>query len=99
MSPAPARLYATTGTAFVRLDEDPDGWTLVPALPESGAYCLAVDPADAETVYVGHVPGGVRKTTDGGVRWSDCGLTEQQVFSIAVSVRMKVGLCLPLISS
>ena len=86
MSPSPARLYATTGTSFVRLDEGPDGWTLGHALPDSGAQCLALDPADTDTVYVGLVAGGVRKTDDGGETWSDCGLAEQQVFSIAVSV-------------
>ena len=85
MSPSPDRLYGTTGTSFVRLDEGPDGWSLAHALQDSGAQCLALDPADTETVYVGLVSGGVRKTTDGGETWSDCGLPEQQVFSIAVS--------------
>jgi len=84
MSPSPDRLYGTTGTSFVRLDEGPDGWSLAHALQDSGAQCLALDPADAETVYVGLVSGGVRKTTDGGETWSDCGLPGQQVFSIAV---------------
>jgi photosystem II stability/assembly factor-like uncharacterized protein len=80
-----ARLYATTGTSFVRLDEGSDEWSLAHALPDSGAQCLALDPSDAETVYVGLVSGGVRKTTDGGETWSDSALAEQQVFSIAVS--------------
>jgi photosystem II stability/assembly factor-like uncharacterized protein len=79
------RLYATTGASFVRLDEGPDGWSLSHSLPEGGAQCLALDPADTETVYVGLGAGGVRKTTDGGETWSDGGLAEQQVFSIAVS--------------
>ena len=85
MSPSPARLYATTGTSFVRLDEGPDGWTPAHALPDSGAQCLAVDPSDPDVVYVGLAAGGVRKTTDGGETWSECGLADEQVFSVAVS--------------
>jgi BNR/Asp-box repeat len=84
MSSSPARLYGTTGTSFVRLDEGTDGWAVTPALPDSGAQCLALDPADPDTVYVGHASGGVSKTTDGGATWSDSRLAEQQVFSVAV---------------
>jgi hypothetical protein len=80
-----ARLYATTGTSFARLDETPDGWSVELSLPDSTAQCLALDPADADTVYVGLDAGGVRKTTDGGSTWVDLGLAEQQVYSVAVS--------------
>jgi photosystem II stability/assembly factor-like uncharacterized protein len=80
-----ARLYATTGSSFARLDETPDGWTVEASLPESGAQCLALDPEDFDTVYVGLGAGGVRKTTDGGRTWTDAGLAGQQVFSVAVS--------------
>jgi photosystem II stability/assembly factor-like uncharacterized protein len=80
-----ARLYATTGSSFVRLDETPDGWTVEASLPESAAQCLAMDPEDPDIVYVGLGAGGVRKTTDGGHAWADAGLAEQQVFSVAVS--------------
>ena len=66
MSTLPTRLYGTTGSSFVRLEEGPDGWTLAHALPDSGAQCLAVDPSDPDVVYVGLVSDGVRKTTDGG---------------------------------
>src|SRR5262245_59264505 len=85
MSSSRARLYGTTGTSFFRLDEGPDTWAVVHALPDSGAQCLALDPADADTVYVGLGSGGVRKTTDGGETWEDSGLSEHQVFSVAVS--------------
>ncbi len=85
MTSSPSRLYGTTGTSFVRLDEQPIGWTIAHALADSGAQCLALDPSDADTVYVGLLSGGVRKTTDGGETWSDCGLAAQQVFSVAVS--------------
>ena len=55
------------------------------ALADSGAQCLALDPADGETVYVGSAEGGVRKTTDGGRTWAEQGLDERQIFSVAVS--------------
>jgi BNR/Asp-box repeat len=80
-----ARLYATTGMSFARLDETPDGWTAGLSLPDSTAQCLALDPGDSDTVYVGLGAGGVRKTTDGGSTWANLGLAEQQVFSVAVS--------------
>jgi hypothetical protein len=80
-----ARLYATTGTSFARLDETPNGWKVEPSLRDSTAQCLALDPDDADTVYVGLGAGGVRKTTDGARTWIDLGLAEQQVFSVAVS--------------
>ena len=80
-----ARLYATTGTSFARLDETPDGWAVELALPDCPAQCLALDPRDPDTVYVGLGAGGVRKTMDGGCTWADLGLADQQVFSVAVS--------------
>jgi BNR/Asp-box repeat protein len=85
MSSSSARLYGTTGTSFVRLDEDAQGWTSTHALPDSGAQCLALDPADADVVYVGHVSGGLSKTTDAGDTWSDRMLAAHDVFSVAVS--------------
>jgi photosystem II stability/assembly factor-like uncharacterized protein len=68
-----------------RLDERPGGWDVKLSLEDSGAQCLALDPADPETVFVGLNGGGVRKTTDGGRTWSESGLAEQQIFSVAVS--------------
>ena len=61
-----ACLYATTGTSFARLDETPNGWKVESSLRDSTAQCLALDPNDPDTVYVGLGAGGVRKTTDGG---------------------------------
>ena len=51
----------------------------------SGVQCLAVDPADPETVFVGLREGGVRRSVDGGRSWVDCELPEPAVFSLAVS--------------
>src|SRR5437879_2131343 len=79
------RLYAATGDAIARLDESGDGWRVQLSLRASGAQCLAVDPADRDTVYAGLREGGVSRTRDGGASWDDCGLPEPAVFSVAVS--------------
>ena len=81
------RLYLATGDRIARLDEDESGqaWTVELSLPGSGAQCLAVDPADSDIVYAGLREGGVRRTTDGGRSWVDCGLPEPGVFSLGVS--------------
>jgi len=79
------RLYAATGDGIVRVDEAGDGWTVEGSLPDSGAQCLAVDPADPDGVYAGLRTGGVRRSVDGGRSWVDCTLPEPGVFSLAVS--------------
>jgi photosystem II stability/assembly factor-like uncharacterized protein len=79
------RLYAATGDSVARLDETRGGWAVEQSLEDSGTQCLALDPADPETVYVGLNGGGVRKTTDGGRTWEESGLEGEQVFSVAVS--------------
>jgi photosystem II stability/assembly factor-like uncharacterized protein len=80
-----ARLYAATGDGFVRLDEAGKVWTVALSLSGSGAQCLAVDPADPDTVFAGPRGGGVRRSVDGGRSWIDCELPEPAVFSLAVS--------------
>ena len=80
-----ARLYAATGDGFARLDEAGETWTVELALSGSGAQCLAVDPADPETVFVGLRADGVRRSVDGGRTWTDCKLPDPAVFSLAVS--------------
>jgi hypothetical protein len=79
------RLYAATGDGIARLDERDGSWTVEVALAGSGAQCLAVDPADTETVFAGLREGGVRRSRDGGRMWEDCGLPSPGVFSLAVS--------------
>src|SRR5919201_6252537 len=80
-----ARLYAATGDAIARLDEQDGTWTVELSLAGSGAQCLAVDPADRDTVYAGLRNTGVRRTRDGGRTWVDCALPEPGAFSLAVS--------------
>jgi len=78
-------LYAATGDEIARLDEVGDAWTVESSLPGSGVQCLAVDPEDPHTVFVGLRKGGVRRSVDGGRNWTDCELPEPAVFSLAVS--------------
>jgi hypothetical protein len=80
-----ARLYAATGDGIARLEEAGGDWAVELCLSGSGAQCLAVDPADANTVYAGLREGGVRRTTDAGGSWVDCALPEPGVYSLAVS--------------
>ena len=79
------RLYAATGDAIVRIDESEGAWTTELSLRGSGAQCVTVDPADPECVYAGLRSAGVHKSRDGGQTWTDCGLPEPEVFSLAVS--------------
>ncbi len=79
------RLWAATGDAVARLDENGGGWSVELMLDGSGAQCLAVDPADPDRVFAGLRDGGVRRTEDAGQSWQDCGLPEPAVFSLAVS--------------
>ena len=78
-------LYGATGDAIVRLDETNGGWKAERFLIGSGAQCLALDPADPDTVYAGLRGGRVRRTRDGGRSWVECQLPEPGVFSLAVS--------------
>ena len=66
------------------IDEDGDGCHVRLFLEGTKAQCLAADPSDADTVYVGLRETGIRKTTDGGATWHECELPEPGVFSLAV---------------
>ncbi len=79
------RLWAATGDAIARLDERNGAWDVSVSLEGSGAQCLAVDPADPDTVFAGLREQGLRRTRDGGETWEDVGLPEPGVFSLAVS--------------
>ena len=79
------RLWAATGDAIARLDEVGDRWVAETWLRGSGAQCLAVDPADGDTVFAGLREHGLRRTRDGGRTWQDVELPQPGVFSVAVS--------------
>lgn len=80
-----ARLYAATGDGIARLDEVGGAWTVALFLRGTLAQCLAIDPADPDTLYAGLREGGVRRSNDGGLTWADCALPEAGVFSVSVS--------------
>jgi len=80
-----ARLYAATGDGIARLDEADGEWRVEVFLRGSGAQCLAVDPADPDTLYAGLRAGGVCRSNDGGRGWVESELSESGVFSLAVS--------------
>ena len=77
--------YLATGDRFGRLDDLRADETPAWALEGSGAQCLAVDPGDAKTVFVGCRGGGLMRTRDGGKSWDRLELPESDVFSVAVS--------------
>jgi len=79
------RLYAATGDGIARLDEAGGEWRAELFLGGSGAQCLAVDPADPDTLYAGLRAGGVCRSDDGGRSWVESELPERGVFSLAAS--------------
>jgi photosystem II stability/assembly factor-like uncharacterized protein len=80
-----ARLFAATGDCLARLGEAGEAWKVEVSLSGSGAQCLAVDPADPDTIFVGLREDGLRRSVDGGRSWITCELPERAVFSLAVS--------------
>ncbi len=74
-------LLAVTGDAFARIEDEEVKVTLT----GSAAQCLARDPLDESTVYVGSRGRGVWKSEDGGDSWRQLGFPEPDVFSVAVS--------------
>jgi photosystem II stability/assembly factor-like uncharacterized protein len=80
-----SRVYLATGDRFGRIDGLESATEPAWSLEGSGARCLAVDPRDADAVYVGCRGGGVVRTGDGGRTWERLELPERDVFSVAVS--------------
>ena len=84
----PFRLFATTGSAVVRLDIHDDGRvTTATSLDGSGAQCIAVDPVDPDRVFVGTFDAGIYRTRDAGGSWERVShdLPHKRVLSIAIS--------------
>jgi photosystem II stability/assembly factor-like uncharacterized protein len=76
-------LFAATGDAVAILTGEAEGWTVALRLPGRGAQCLAVD--SGGVLYAGCRGGGLWQSEDGGETWSDLGLPQEDVFSVAVS--------------
>jgi photosystem II stability/assembly factor-like uncharacterized protein len=77
-----ARLYAAGGDAVSVVE---DG-SVEAGLRERGARCLAVDPEDPDTLYVGTSDEGLFKSVDGGKSWDGLsGIEHPRVPAVAVS--------------
>lgn len=62
-------------------------WKLInEGLTHPNVNCLAIDPKNTKTIYVGTVDGGIFKSTMGGLRWFaiNTGLTGTDVRSIVI---------------
>ncbi len=76
------RLYAAGDNAVSVVE----GGRVEVALEGRGARCLAVDPEDPDTLYVGTSDEGLLKSEDGGGNWDKLsGIEHPRVTSIAVS--------------
>jgi photosystem II stability/assembly factor-like uncharacterized protein len=79
-------LYAATGDAVARLRERDGVWRADLLLEGTGAQCLAVaSGSEPQSLLVGCRGNGIRHSDDAGASWSDLGLPERDVFSVAVS--------------
>jgi photosystem II stability/assembly factor-like uncharacterized protein len=79
---AVTRLYVAGGSA-VSIIEDGRFET---GLDGRGARCLAPDPQDPDTLYVGTTDEGIFKSEDGGRSWEDLsGIAHNRVTAVAVS--------------
>jgi hypothetical protein len=77
-----ARLYAAGGDAVSVVE----GGNIRTSLGERGARCLAVDPEDPDTIYVGTSDDGLFKSVDGGRSWDGLsGIEHPRVTAVAVS--------------
>jgi photosystem II stability/assembly factor-like uncharacterized protein len=83
-------LYAGTFQGLWKSTDGGESYVhLSPNLPDPNLLvsALAIDPADHDypgTVYAGTWGGGVLRSTDGGVTWSDLGLSGQGIVSLLV---------------
>jgi photosystem II stability/assembly factor-like uncharacterized protein len=78
-------LLAVTDSGLVRLTRDDDAWTATLLKADDRIQCVAVDPADATTVYIGSRGRGAWQSTDAGATWTDTQLAQPDVFALAVS--------------
>jgi photosystem II stability/assembly factor-like uncharacterized protein len=77
-----SRLYAAADRAVAVVEN----CTVELTLEECGARCLAVNPKDPDTVYVGTSDNGLFKSSDGGGSWERLsGVVHPRVTSVAVS--------------
>ena len=76
------RLYAVGNDAVAVIENGGTRFTL----EQRGARCVAVDPKDPDTLYVGTSGEGLFKCTDGGESWEELsGIEHPRVTAVAVS--------------
>jgi photosystem II stability/assembly factor-like uncharacterized protein len=76
------RLYAAAASAVTIVENG----RVEPALQGRGARCLAVDPEDPDTLYVGTSDEGIFKSSDGGKSWEGLsGVEHPRVTAVAIS--------------
>ncbi len=76
------RLYSAADSAVAIVQNG----RIETTLEDRGARCVAVDPADPETVYVGTTDEGLFKSEDGGESWEALsGVEHPRVTAVAVS--------------
>lgn len=84
----PGTLYFTDQSTLYKTTDGGDTWTglSLPAFALGSLNVLAVDPEQAETIYVGTGSGQVLKSIDAGAHWTSSvsGLPADGIFSIAV---------------
>ena len=77
-----ARLYAAGGNAVSVIENG----RVESGLDGRGARCLALDPEDPDTLYVGTSDAGIFKSEDGGGTWEQLsGIEHPRVTAVAVS--------------
>ncbi len=78
-------LLARTDHGLLRVTEEGRGWSAATLHSTALAQCVAVDPSDASTIYLGTRGEGVWKSRDAGRSWMRLGLPAGDVFALAVS--------------
>lgn len=77
---------ATTGSGIARASCLPTGdWSVVRTLENMDVRCLAVDPLNPNTAYVGTNEHGVLRSDDRGETWQPAGLSDQAIRAVAAS--------------
>ena len=82
---SPIVLHAVTDAGLTRISVQGDAATATLLRADDAMRCLALDPRDPDTCYVGSRGGGVWKSADAGETWRDLQLPQPDVFSLAVS--------------
>ncbi|RPJ87531.1 MAG: hypothetical protein EHM18_00655, partial [Acidobacteria bacterium] len=70
VDPTNPRVLYALGYSVYKSSNGGGDWSWIPGLPYGWYNCLAIDPMQATTLYVGADYVGISKTTDGGLSWA-----------------------------